>query len=504
MARQVKGRPDETEDLVQVYVPMTQAGLDDTFLLVRPATSDAAALAPAVRAAIGRIDTAQLVSVGTAKTLDDIAREATSSHRFRAVLVAAFAGLALVLAMVGVFGILAYSVQQRTADFAVRRAMGATTNDVLRLVAGSAARVVVAGAAIGLVLSMAVTRLLTTVLFGVEPLDPVTFAWVAVALATTASLAIAGPAWRATQIDPAVTLRSQMSAARTRRWPRRRSGASVGKDAAPSTPTEACADGRVSFAISVRRVAGGDSARVLKLRTDERGGSPGCDQSGRRWHRRIPAVVSRSAALVSVVALRRRGGRQPRARSPRWRSFRCDSLPTSDELSTTHAAHRRGPGQGWRRWPSPPQSPSRARRCRGVQSLQQVQTQPGRFVDHSVTVSGTVTTAWGVPFVGFNVYRLDDGTGEITVVSTDRRVPGKGARVEVRGKVRTWRSWAAGRWASPPRAARPIPLTFVEIQQVAAGPGRPPSQGGPARFSCTACPGGPGPGPARLVKSSTM
>ncbi len=71
----------------------------------------------------------------------------------------------------------------------------------------------------------------------------------------------------------------------------------------------------------------------------------------------------------------------------------------------------------------------------GRPSLQQVQTQPGRFVDHSVTVSGTVTTAWGVPFVGFNVYRLDDGTGEITVVSTDRRVPGKGARVEVRGKV---------------------------------------------------------------------
>jgi len=208
VARQVKGRPDETEDLVQVYVPMTQAGLDDTFLLVRPSTSDAAALAPAVRAALGRIDTAQLVSVGTAKTLDDIAREATSSHRFRAVLVAAFAGLALVLAMVGVFGILAYSVQQRTADFAVRRAMGATTNDVLRLVAASAARVVMAGAAIGLVSSIAATRLLTTVLFGVEPLDPVTFAGVAVALATTASLAIAGPAWRATRIDPAVTLRS--------------------------------------------------------------------------------------------------------------------------------------------------------------------------------------------------------------------------------------------------------------------------------------------------------
>ena len=68
-------------------------------------------------------------------------------------------------------------------------------------------------------------------------------------------------------------------------------------------------------------------------------------------------------------------------------------------------------------------------------AIAQVQSQSGRFVDHSVTVTGTVTTAWGVPFVGFNVYRIDDGTGEITVVSTDRRTPGRGARVEVRGKV---------------------------------------------------------------------
>lgn len=71
----------------------------------------------------------------------------------------------------------------------------------------------------------------------------------------------------------------------------------------------------------------------------------------------------------------------------------------------------------------------------GRPAIRQVQSQPGRFADHSVTITGTVTTAWGVPLVGFNVYRVDDGTGEITVVSTDRRVPGRGARVEVKGKV---------------------------------------------------------------------
>lgn len=68
-------------------------------------------------------------------------------------------------------------------------------------------------------------------------------------------------------------------------------------------------------------------------------------------------------------------------------------------------------------------------------AIRQVQDQAGRFVDHSVTVRGRVTTSWGVPLVGFNVYRIDDGTGEITVVSTDRRVPSRGAEVEVRGKV---------------------------------------------------------------------
>lgn len=209
VARQVKGRPDETSDLLQVYVPMTQANDDDIYLLVRPTVGRAAGLAPAVKAAIGRVDTAQLVSVGTPITLDGVARNATSSHRFRAVLIAAFAGLALVLAMVGVFGILAYSVQQRTRDFAVRRAMGATSRDVLRLVAGSAARTVATGTVIGLALAVAASRVLTAVLFGVEPFDPVTFVWVTVLLAVTAAIAAAGPAWRAARVDPAQVLQGR-------------------------------------------------------------------------------------------------------------------------------------------------------------------------------------------------------------------------------------------------------------------------------------------------------
>ena len=209
VVRQVKGRPDEPEALMQVYVPLAQDPMDDMFLVVRPTSGRAEALAPAVRAAIGRVDKEQLVSVRGVMTLDDVARDATARHRFRAVLVVTFAALALLLAMVGVFGIVAYSVQQRVRDFAVRRALGATSRDVLRLVVGSASRVIGAGAIIGLVLSVVLSRLVATLLVGVEPLDPLTFAAVAVMLTVTAVVAIAAPAWRATQIDPAAALRSE-------------------------------------------------------------------------------------------------------------------------------------------------------------------------------------------------------------------------------------------------------------------------------------------------------
>jgi putative ABC transport system permease protein len=209
VARQVKGRATETEDLIQIYVPLAQNTPGDIFMLVRTSSAKAQALAPSVRAALHRVDRAHLVSVRNAMTLDDVARSGTARHRFRAVLVMAFAGLALVLAMVGLFGILAYSVQQRARDFGVRRALGATTSNVLTLVAGNATRVVAAGAVVGLALSTVVGRLVATMLFGVQPLDPLTFVSVVIILALTAAAAIAGPAWRATRIDPAVALRGE-------------------------------------------------------------------------------------------------------------------------------------------------------------------------------------------------------------------------------------------------------------------------------------------------------
>jgi putative ABC transport system permease protein len=111
--------------------------------------------------------------------------------------------------MVGVFGILAYSVQQRVREIGVRRALGATTGEVLRLVAVSGGSVIATGALIGLALSLVTARLLTTMLFGVQPLDAATFGGVGLVLLVTAAASIAGPAWRAARIDPAVALRME-------------------------------------------------------------------------------------------------------------------------------------------------------------------------------------------------------------------------------------------------------------------------------------------------------
>lgn len=209
VAKQVKQRPDEAADYVQMYTPLLQDPIGDIHLLVRSSTGQVAALTAAVRAAISRVDQDQLVSVSGVTTLEDVEWVATGRHRFRAVMVTAFAALAVLLAMVGVFGILAYSVQLRVRDFGLRRALGATTGDVLRLVVGSATRVIASGAAIGLVLSAMLGQFLTSVLYGVRPLDLLTFAGVTIVLGLTAAIAIAGPAWRAARIDPAITLRTQ-------------------------------------------------------------------------------------------------------------------------------------------------------------------------------------------------------------------------------------------------------------------------------------------------------
>ena len=203
----VKERPDEPEPQPQLYVPVAQDTPSQLSLAIEPAGGSAAALASAVRTAIARVDRERPVQ--DVRTIATIRHDATAPARFRTVVIGAFSVLALTLAVIGVFGVLAYSVQRRMREFGVRIALGATTRDVLALVFGDTARLLGAGIVLGLLGAAAMGRSMSALLFGVQPIDPATFAAVASLLALTAALATAVPALRAARVDPIVTLRGE-------------------------------------------------------------------------------------------------------------------------------------------------------------------------------------------------------------------------------------------------------------------------------------------------------
>jgi putative ABC transport system permease protein len=209
VAANTRSAPDQTEQHAQVYVAFTQRPNDDIYLAVRPTSGRAEALTPSIRAAIGRVDREQLVGTRDVMTLEAIGRDATAQYRFRATLVLAFAALALSLAMVGLFGVLAYTVQRRWRDYGVRLALGAKTGDVLSLITRNAARLIAPGALVGTALALAAGPLLGATLFGVRPFDLTTLVVVLSVLALTAAASIAGPALRATRVDPANALRNE-------------------------------------------------------------------------------------------------------------------------------------------------------------------------------------------------------------------------------------------------------------------------------------------------------
>jgi putative ABC transport system permease protein len=204
---QVKERPDEQEPQPHVYVPIAQNPWWTATLVVEPTGGAAEAVTSSVRSALARVDRNR--PPGRIRTLSSIASEATARPRFRAVLIGTFALLALVLAMVGVFGVLAYSVQQRTREFGVRIALGASGLNVLGMVLGNAARLIGTGVVIGLVLAFAFSQSVASFLFGVEPRDPVTFVSVGAVLVLTALVACAVPAMRAVRVDPVEAFRSE-------------------------------------------------------------------------------------------------------------------------------------------------------------------------------------------------------------------------------------------------------------------------------------------------------
>jgi ABC-type antimicrobial peptide transport system permease subunit len=162
-------------------------------------------LAPGVTAVVRAMEPEAPVEI---RTLDDVVGGTIARPRALSVLVGAFALVALVLAAVGVYGVMAYSVRQRTQEIGVRMALGATAASVLRLVVGQALRLVAAGIAVGLVAAAALSRLIVTLLYGVEPLDPWTFAVTAALLLLVAAVASYLPARRGMRLAPVDALRS--------------------------------------------------------------------------------------------------------------------------------------------------------------------------------------------------------------------------------------------------------------------------------------------------------
>jgi putative ABC transport system permease protein len=175
--------------------------------LVVRSESDTAALTREVKSRVWRVDSR--IPLTMALTMGEVMGASFDARRFNMLLLSAFAAVAVLLAAVGIYGVMSYSVTQRTREIGVRIALGAKPRDVIRIVVSGAMRLTLIGAAAGLALSVALTRLMATLLFGVSATDPVTFAFVSLLLAAVALLASYVPARRAANVDPMVALRSE-------------------------------------------------------------------------------------------------------------------------------------------------------------------------------------------------------------------------------------------------------------------------------------------------------
>lgn len=201
----VKAYGSEDTPLIRIYTPLGRYPQRIVTLSVRSTTSDVKALTAGIERAVQTIDK-DLPIADVAMFDDTLARE-SSTRRFNALLFSIFAALALVLAVTGVYGVLAYSVSQRTHEVGIRMALGAGYRDVLRLFMGQGMRLVLLGVVLGLSGAFALTRLMSSLLFGVSTTDAATFIAVAVGLTLVGVFACYLPARRATRVDPLIALR---------------------------------------------------------------------------------------------------------------------------------------------------------------------------------------------------------------------------------------------------------------------------------------------------------
>ena len=175
--------------------------------LVVKTAGDPRALARSIRTVAQRV--APSVPLAGVRTMDEVVAASKGTRRFAGSLLFVFAGLALALAAVGVYGILSYAVSERTPEIGVRMALGARPRDVLRLVVGQGAARVAVGVAVGVALGLGLTRLMQGLLYGVRPTDPLTFAAVTAVLMAVGIAAAWLPARRAAGVDPMTALRHE-------------------------------------------------------------------------------------------------------------------------------------------------------------------------------------------------------------------------------------------------------------------------------------------------------
>jgi len=188
----------------EIYFPYLQVPASSMSVVVRTA-NEPLSLTGAVKTQIQIID--KDLPIDDAKTMQQLLANSRSGRRFNLILLTGFALVALVLAMVGIYGVMSYTVAQRTHEIGIRVAVGAQSRDVFRMVIGQGMILAMIGVAFGLAGAFALTRLMTSMLFGVEPTDPATFISIAVLLTGVALVACYIPSRRATKVDPLVALR---------------------------------------------------------------------------------------------------------------------------------------------------------------------------------------------------------------------------------------------------------------------------------------------------------
>ena len=200
-----RGLPNNPTGDPDIYVPWSEQERD--ILLAVRTSLDPAGLAPAVRNAIHEID--QTIPIYDVATMSQQIAAQTARNRFTSWLMGIFAAVALLLAMVGVYGVMSYAVTRRTQEIGIRMALGANRPQVLLLIVGQGLPLILAGVLVGLGVSFGLTRMIATLLYGVTPTDASTFATVTALLISIALLACWLPALRASRVDPLVALRHE-------------------------------------------------------------------------------------------------------------------------------------------------------------------------------------------------------------------------------------------------------------------------------------------------------